>query len=298
MTSAAPARVLLVAHRTAATPRLLDEVRARARRSPCSFTLLVPRPYWDPETEEAATTLARPAAARRGRGWARRGPSATRPVRHRAGGMTRGAGVDEIIISSPFQRTFSRWLHLDLPHRVQASACRHGHHRASARPRFRRKNSARSMATVAWLRRQRLGVRASSSHDTIRPTTRAYVLAGAATNRPPRQHGWLPRTVAKQERPRHLAVPSPSRSTRSVRASRRTLLGEEGLGVSSIPKVSTRTARTRVLRNARVRGGASVPLRRPSRQAASAAPAGRRQPVRASARQPRPQPASEVTPLP
>jgi hypothetical protein len=29
-------------------------VRARAGRSPCSFTLLVPRPYWDPQTDEAA----------------------------------------------------------------------------------------------------------------------------------------------------------------------------------------------------------------------------------------------------
>src|SRR5215210_1568950 len=57
MTSAAPPRVLVVAYRTAATPRLLDEVRVRAGRSPCSFTLLVPRPYWDPETEEAAATL-------------------------------------------------------------------------------------------------------------------------------------------------------------------------------------------------------------------------------------------------
>src|SRR5919106_4858425 len=57
MTSSAPTRVLVVAHRTAATPRLLAEVRARARRSPCSFTLLVPRPYWDPDTEQAADTL-------------------------------------------------------------------------------------------------------------------------------------------------------------------------------------------------------------------------------------------------
>src|SRR5918996_3701664 len=57
MTSPAPTRVLIVAHRTAATPRLLDEVRARARRSRCTFTLLVPRPYWDPDSEEAAATL-------------------------------------------------------------------------------------------------------------------------------------------------------------------------------------------------------------------------------------------------
>ena len=57
MTSAAPTRVLVVAHRTAATPRLLDEIRARSRKSPCDFTLLVPRPCWEPETEEAAATL-------------------------------------------------------------------------------------------------------------------------------------------------------------------------------------------------------------------------------------------------
>jgi hypothetical protein len=49
--------VLIVANRTVATPQLLNAVRARADRSPCSFTLLVPRPYWDPDTDEAVVTL-------------------------------------------------------------------------------------------------------------------------------------------------------------------------------------------------------------------------------------------------
>ena len=38
-----PAHVLVVAHQTAATPGLLDAVRARARRGPASFHLVVPR---------------------------------------------------------------------------------------------------------------------------------------------------------------------------------------------------------------------------------------------------------------
>src|SRR3954464_8094798 len=40
--STSPKRVLVVAHRTAATPALLDTVRERAARSPATFTLLVP----------------------------------------------------------------------------------------------------------------------------------------------------------------------------------------------------------------------------------------------------------------
>jgi hypothetical protein len=51
------ARVLIVAYRTAATPRLVEHVRTRAAGQPCAFTLLVPRPYWDPDTDEAAITL-------------------------------------------------------------------------------------------------------------------------------------------------------------------------------------------------------------------------------------------------
>jgi hypothetical protein len=55
--SSTPRRVLIVAYRTAATPALLEAVRDRAARAPACFTLLVPRPYWDPDTEEAALTL-------------------------------------------------------------------------------------------------------------------------------------------------------------------------------------------------------------------------------------------------
>jgi hypothetical protein len=55
--SSTPRRVLIVAYRTAATPALLEAVRDRAARAPVRFTLLVPRPYWDPDTEQAALTL-------------------------------------------------------------------------------------------------------------------------------------------------------------------------------------------------------------------------------------------------
>ncbi len=54
------ARVLVVAHSTAATQPLLDAVRARAQRGPCSFTLLVPNPAHglerlaDPEDHDPA----------------------------------------------------------------------------------------------------------------------------------------------------------------------------------------------------------------------------------------------------
>lgn len=118
MASSVPARVLVVAHRTAATPLLINAVRARAARSACSFTLLVPRPYWDPDTDEAAATL----------------ELAIPLLEHAAGGHVDGVignsdpfvavreavtslGIDEIIISTLPARV-SQWLRRDLPRRV------------------------------------------------------------------------------------------------------------------------------------------------------------------------------------
>jgi hypothetical protein len=120
MTAAAPTRVLVVAHRTAATPRLLDEVRTRARRSPCSFTLLVPRPYWDPETEEAATTLelALPLLDEAAGGHVEGAIGDSDPFAAVEQAVEPGA-FDEIIISTLPARV-SRWLRRDLPHRVEA----------------------------------------------------------------------------------------------------------------------------------------------------------------------------------
>jgi hypothetical protein len=120
MTSAAPMRVLVVAHRTAATPRLLDEVRARARRSPCMFTLLVPRPYWDPDTEEAAATLelAIPLLDEASGGHVDGIIGDSDPFAAVQQALEGGA-FDEIIISTLPARV-SHWLRRDLPHRVEA----------------------------------------------------------------------------------------------------------------------------------------------------------------------------------
>jgi hypothetical protein len=111
--------VLIVAHRTAATPLLLNAVRARAARAPCSFTLLVPRPYWDPDTEEAEMTLelAIPLLEKAARGRVEGVIGDSDPL-----GAVREAvttlGIDEIIISTLPARV-SRWLRRDLPHRVE-----------------------------------------------------------------------------------------------------------------------------------------------------------------------------------
>lgn len=120
MTSAASTHVLVVAYRTAATPRLLDAVRARARRSPCTFTLLVPRPYWDPDSEEAAATLelAVPLLDEASAAHVEGIVGDSDPFVAVQQALQQG-DFDEVIVSTLPARV-SRWLRRDLPHRVEA----------------------------------------------------------------------------------------------------------------------------------------------------------------------------------
>ena len=127
MESTTPTRVLVVANRTAATPALLDAVRERAARGPCSFTLLVPHTasglhrVVDPEDQ--------------GQGEAEETLELALPLLEKAaGGPVEGIvgdpeplaaiqdainlhGFEELIIST-LPKRFSRWLRLDLPHKA------------------------------------------------------------------------------------------------------------------------------------------------------------------------------------
>jgi hypothetical protein len=111
--------VLIVAHRTAATPPLLEQVRARAAAGECRFTLLVPRPLWDPDTEESAITLelAIPLLEEAAGGRVEGLVGDSDPF-HAVSGALASGRFDEVIISTLPARV-SHWLHVDLPARVQ-----------------------------------------------------------------------------------------------------------------------------------------------------------------------------------
>jgi hypothetical protein len=127
MESSQPARVLVVAHQTAATQPLLDAVSERAQQGPSTFTLLVPNPAHglhkvvdaqDQSPAEAQAVL----------------DQALPKLSESAGSQVEGIigdpdpvaavhdainlrGFDEIIISTLPHRV-SRWLKLDLPSKV------------------------------------------------------------------------------------------------------------------------------------------------------------------------------------
>jgi len=123
-----PARVLVVANRTAATPALIEAVRERAARGPAVFTLLVPHfahglhkvvdaPDTDTSESQEVLELAVPL------------------LEEAAGGKVEGIvgdpeplaaiqdainlhGYDEIILST-LPAKVSRWLKLDLPSKAR-----------------------------------------------------------------------------------------------------------------------------------------------------------------------------------
>jgi hypothetical protein len=121
MEASSPARVLVVANRTAATPKLLEVVRQRAARGRCTFTLLVPAlaHVVDPDNVVVERTL----------------PLALPLIEEAAGSPVKGLigdsdpvrtvseaiGVEhfeEVIVSTLPQRV-SHWLHRDVPARVE-----------------------------------------------------------------------------------------------------------------------------------------------------------------------------------
>lgn len=123
------ANVLVVANRTAATPALIDAVRERAARGPCTFTLLVPNTarglhkVVDPEdqgaseaqdTLELALPLLSDAVGGRVEGMIG-DPSPLAAIQD----AVNLHSFDEIILSTLPTRV-SRWLKLDLPHKAAA----------------------------------------------------------------------------------------------------------------------------------------------------------------------------------
>jgi hypothetical protein len=111
--------VLIVAYRTAATPMLIDQVRRRAAAGACRFTLLVPRPLWDADTEESALTLelAIPLLEEAAGGHVD-GVVGDNDPYHAVSGALATGDYEEVIISTLPARV-SHWLHVDLPARVQ-----------------------------------------------------------------------------------------------------------------------------------------------------------------------------------
>ncbi len=124
MGSSGRANVLVVANRTAATPALLEAVRARAAQSPAWFHLVVPDPEHDhlrhPHDHSAgdkSLALALPLIRDAAGGHADGSVSIRHDAMDAIEETLRTGDFDEIILST-LPRHVSHWLHLDLPSRV------------------------------------------------------------------------------------------------------------------------------------------------------------------------------------
>jgi hypothetical protein len=110
-----PTRILVMAHRTASTPVLLDEIGRRARAAPCSFALLIPDA---PRRKGADWTLedAIPLLEREAQGKVHGVAGGPDPFEAVARAIREG-DFDEIIVA-PLATQRSRWRRRDLVHRI------------------------------------------------------------------------------------------------------------------------------------------------------------------------------------
>jgi hypothetical protein len=127
MESSTSTRVLVVAHRTAATPALLEAVRKRAARGPCAFTLLVPNVAHglhrivdaedqDEDAAQSVLALALPLLEEAAGGRVEGMIGDPEPLNAVQDAVNLN-GFDEIIVSTLPVR-ISRWLRLDLPSKI------------------------------------------------------------------------------------------------------------------------------------------------------------------------------------
>lgn len=145
MESSEPARVLIVANRTAATPALIEAVRRRAASGPCTFTLLVPRSWQglnrltsaedshsDANESDAVLELALPLLEDAAGGEVEGMTGDADPLAAIQDAVNRH-GFDEIILSTLPARV-SRWLKFDLPSKLEGLGLQVTHVEARARP--------------------------------------------------------------------------------------------------------------------------------------------------------------------
>jgi hypothetical protein len=115
MSDAAHHRTLIVANRSTATPKLVEEVRRRAHEQPCEFALLIPasdqEDDWTPE-------YALPVLEKAAHGSVE-SLSATEDPFESVQAAVAGGDFQDIILSTPHHR-FAGLLHRDLAHRCDS----------------------------------------------------------------------------------------------------------------------------------------------------------------------------------